>query len=679
MARLSMTNLRLSMRLILLLGVFAVGFVCFATVSFVVLKHVQVNGPIYSQIVQNKDLVADILPPPEYIIESYLVTLQMQSEPDALLLQGMAKRCGQLHEEYLERHQLWVNELEEGPMKDWLVNKSYEPAIAFYKVCNEQFLPTLLAGQREESAKILEQQLKPLYNQHRAAIDEVVKLANEQLGQQEANARSTVSANTLYLSVIASLCLLGSAVFAWLVTRSILRPMKLIIHRVRDIAEGEGDLTKRVDIDSHDEIGTLAQLINRFIQKLQELIGDVSASAHEVATTATQIAASGEQMAAAIKQQSQQAGQISSAVEQLSASVTEVARKSSEASGNAEQSGSAAAEGGRIVQETIDGMKSINEAVSSSSVSVQALGRRGEQIGQIIEVINDIADQTNLLALNAAIEAARAGEHGKGFAVVADEVRKLADRTTKATGEVSESITAIQTETTQAVQRMNHGTEQVKTGVEHATEAGLSLQQIVSSTSDVANMIQSIAAAVEQQSAASEQITQNIETISLVSRQSSDGAEQTAQAALQMSQKAEHLLQIVGKFRVKRDGADQRAQPDFASIRTAHLKWRTRLRDFLDGKQALSTAQATSHRECELGKWLYGHAMQSYSDNPHMHQLEQLHEQLHNNVRRIIELKHAGKVHDAERALMELSDQSHHVIDLLNQIEADLKSYAKAA
>ena len=185
---------------------------------------------------------------------------------------------------------------------------------------------------------------------------------------------------------------------------------------------------------------------------------------------------------------------------------------------------------------------------------MQELGKRGEQIGQVIEVINDIADQTNLLALNAAIEAARAGEHGRGFAVVADEVRKLADRTTQATEEVAQSITAIQQETDTAVQRMRAGPERVTQGVELAGRAGASLEEIVAGAGDVAGLVQSIAAAAEQQSSASEEVSRNVESITAVASQAAEGAQQSAAASAQLSGKAEQLQQLVGRFTLSRKG-----------------------------------------------------------------------------------------------------------------------------
>ncbi len=303
--------------------------------------------------------------------------------------------------------------------------------------------------------------------------------------------------------------LVGACVLFVLVLRQVLaKPCHRVIAMMRDVAEGEGDLTKRMNMNRADEVGQLCHWFDKFMDNMQNIIKQVAGATGDVAAAATEIAASSEQM---------------------SASVSEVARQCAKAADSADQSGKIATQGGQVVQETVEGMQGINQAVSESAASVQALGQRGEQIGAVIAVINDIADQTNLLALNAAIEAARAGEHGRGFAVVADEVRKLAERTTKATEEISGSITSIQSETTNAVQRMNRGTEQVKAGVERASIAGESLDKIVHQAKEVAGMIQSISAAAEEAGA---------------------GSTQSAAAAGQLSSKAEQLRELVGRFRV---------------------------------------------------------------------------------------------------------------------------------
>jgi methyl-accepting chemotaxis protein len=350
---------------------------------------------------------------------------------------------------------------------------------------------------------------------------------------------------------IAGVATLVAALLATFITLGIVRPVKAMVASLRDIAEGEGDLTARVEAKSRDELGDLANWVNTFIAKVHDIIFEVATATDEVASGATEIAASAEEMAAGIEEQSAQVDQVTTAMEEMSTSVVQVADKARDAATSADESGKVAGNGGEIVQQTIDGMNSISEAVSAGAASVTELGRRGEQIGQIIGVINDIADQTNLLALNAAIEAARAGEHGRGFAVVADEVRKLAERTQQATEEVTSSIKEIQDETGEAVKRMDDGIEQVKAGVDHAEQAGDSLRLIVTNAQDLSQMVASIAAVTEQQSAAAEQVSRNVENIASVSRESAQGASQAASAAAQMSGKAEQLRQIVSQFKLR--------------------------------------------------------------------------------------------------------------------------------
>jgi methyl-accepting chemotaxis protein len=292
-----------------------------------------------------------------------------------------------------------------------------------------------------------------------------------------------------------------------IIARGISRPVSRMASTIRAAAESN-DLTTRLDIRRRDEIGQLAGSTNTLLDRMQQLVGDVAKVAHDVAGAASQIAASAEEM---------------------SASVSEVARQAASATDAAAESGKVAQAGGQAVEQTIHGMQRIHEAVECGNRNVTDLGSKAEQIGKVIAVINDVAEQTNLLALNAAIEAARAGEHGRGFAVVADEVRKLAERTTRATEEVASSIQAIQSQTRTACDSMSAGTGQVREGVELAEKAGNNLREIVTRATSVAGMISSISAASQQAGA---------------------GATESATAATHLAAKANDLLGLVN-FKLK--------------------------------------------------------------------------------------------------------------------------------
>ncbi len=338
-------------------------------------------------------------------------------------------------------------------------------------------------------------------------------------------------------------------IFMVLMRRMLGNPLAQIVTIMK--AAGEGDLTQRLDLKRNDEMGTLANWFNGFLDNLSGMIKEVRGASQSVASASGEIAASAEEMAAGLQEQENQTQQVAAAVEELSQSVGEVASKSSEATSASEQSQHLAEEGGEVVRSTVQEMQGIANEVNASAQTVNSLGEQSQKIGEIIAVINDIADQTNLLALNAAIEAARAGEHGRGFAVVADEVRKLAERTTQATEEVSQSIRGIQGETSSAVTQIESSSQRVGRGVELAGKAGQSLETIVSGSKNVQSMVQDIAAAANQQATASDEIARAIENISGVTRQSSEGAGQASQAAADLAHQSEHLMALVDKFKTE--------------------------------------------------------------------------------------------------------------------------------
>jgi methyl-accepting chemotaxis protein len=362
----------------------------------------------------------------------------------------------------------------------------------------------------------------------------------------ELSKEALVKTTSVMVAIV--LAIVGMTYF--LLRTIILNPINQIMLISKDIAQGEGDLTKRVPVHGSDEIATLGGYFNLFIEKLQKMIGKVAHVTDKVASASVELSATAEEISKGTDTLTSRASQTAAAVEEMNATVSQVAQNSGKAAMLAQETVKTAKDGGSVVSDTISGMQQLSDAVSSSATIISELGKSSDQIGEIVRVIEDIADQTNLLALNAAIEAARAGEQGRGFAVVADEVRKLAERTTKATKEIGDMIRQIQQDTRGAVESMQQGTVKVTSGVDLVNRTGEALSRIVEMVSESADMIRQIAVASEEQSVATQQIASDIENVAKVTKESASGANESAKASHDLSQLATELQGIVGSFKL---------------------------------------------------------------------------------------------------------------------------------
>ncbi len=356
----------------------------------------------------------------------------------------------------------------------------------------------------------------------------------------------------LFASVLAGIIVGG--IISVVTTRRITRPISTVVAAMHRIVQG--DLSgEDLEITTDDELGDMAQSANGMQQSLREMIGSVSAGAERIAAASEELSATAAEQAQGAASQKDQTHQVAASMQEMSSTVGQVAENSNKASEASRKAADTARLGGRIVEDALSKMRAIADSVGQTAQKVQELGKSSNQIGEIIGVIDDIADQTNLLALNAAIEAARAGEQGRGFAVVADEVRKLAERTSKATKEITAMIQNIQTETKSAVEAMESGTKQVALGVESTTQAGSSLHEIIKTSEQVGDMILLIATAATEQSSATEEINSSIEQIAKITEESAAGTQESAKAVGELSNLATHLHALVGKFKVKAKAA----------------------------------------------------------------------------------------------------------------------------
>ncbi len=349
----------------------------------------------------------------------------------------------------------------------------------------------------------------------------------------------------------ALLLLLGLIVFSsWLVARTVTLPVKAVVDSIKDIAQGEGDLTIRLPIHGRNEIGELSEWFNTFVGKLHGIISQVAGNALQLASAATELQSTSREMSESVSQLSSQSTTLATAGEEMAATSNDIAGNCHHAATNAQQAADTTRQGFEVVTNTVAGIRFRGEKTRENAQLVASLGERSEQIGDIVGTIEDIADQTNLLALNAAIEAARAGEQGRGFAVVADEVRALAERTTRATKEIGTMIRGIQQETKAAIASMEEGVKGTERGAGEAAQLEISLQGILDQVNAVTDQINQIATAAEEQTSTTREISHNVLNLNDLAHQNSRGIQETAIAAGNVSQQAEELQRLVGQFRL---------------------------------------------------------------------------------------------------------------------------------
>ena len=352
--------------------------------------------------------------------------------------------------------------------------------------------------------------------------------------------------NTLLLAT--ALALAFGLFAAWSITRQIVVPLAQTLKVAEHIAAG--DLTHNLTSNRQDELGQLQRAIQSMTQGLRELIGGISDGVTQIASAAEELSAVTEQTSAGVNSQKVETDQVATAMNEMTATVQEVARNAEEASEAAVAADQQAREGDKVVAEAIAQIERLALEVGHSTEAMGELKRESDKIGSVLDVIKSVAQQTNLLALNAAIEAARAGEAGRGFAVVADEVRSLAQRTQKSTEEIEELIVGLQSGTQQVATIMDNSRSLTDSSVELTRRAGGSLESITRTVSAIQAMNQQIAAAAEQQSAVAEEINRSVLNVRDVSDQTSAASEETAASSVELARLGTHLQRLVGRFRV---------------------------------------------------------------------------------------------------------------------------------
>lgn len=401
-----------------------------------------------------------------------------------------------------------------------------------------------------EARDIIANNVMPLFEQFSKAIDKHVhfnvKLGEAVKQQGEKNYDNSLQ-TMLFISVGTGILTL--VLFIWLF-RQVANPLRLAMATLFDIQHNL-NFTLRAKVAQQDEIGLTLSAVNRLLDTLQQTFTEFSVGSLQIKSTAESLSQAAHHLASSASQANDATSLIAAGVEEMTVSITDISQRTQEASRITNESGKLASDGGTTIDRTVKAINEIAEAIRQASSEVTALGDGISRIGGVVNVISDVAGQTNLLALNAAIEAARAGEQGRGFAVVADEVRKLAERTAQSTREISETVEAIQQGSQLTVTKMVQVEEKVAQGVAMATESGEIITQIRQASHRVMDQVGEITIAIREQSSAAESIAHQVEQIAQVVQQTSSTAEETSAAAEELNVTTENIHQQISRYRIQ--------------------------------------------------------------------------------------------------------------------------------
>ena len=531
----------LNKRLLSIVWLSVAGYVVLTVVSFLTLQQVAVNGPIYQRLSEEKDLIADVLPPPLYIVESYLLAHELPQADPMTERPAIKQRLEQLQKEYAARQGHWRQILPETALKELLLRRADAPAQTFFRTINTKLIPAVEAGDIAGAERIIDE-LRGHYTAHRQIIDEIVKQVVIKAEEDQQQARAEIEDSKWLMGLLILACAAIVSIYAQRQSTSIFRRIGGEPQQVMDVAQdiAKGDLTAQLEVRSRS-YPNLVLSISQMRDGLNQIIKHVVHGAASLRQEANSVELRSQEIAQRLNQQQSSITQAATAMHEMAVTVKDVARNANETLALTEKANDMAKEGETAVDRVTDETQRLAEAVYQSRDLVTQVAADGKKISSVTDVINSIAEQTNLLALNAAIEAARAGEQGRGFAVVADEVRVLASRTQSSTKEIQTTIQVLQQGLEQAVRALGASADNAQQTVTTAQQAHTVLGGISELMGSIHDRNVQIAAAAEQQGTVTHDIESQVIQISEQSQSSCEQAELTVQAS-------SILMQVIGKL-----------------------------------------------------------------------------------------------------------------------------------
>ncbi len=534
-------------RMYTLVGTFLASLLLTHVMYAIVIYRVRVHGPLYERIERRKDVTNDVTPPAYNVIESFLVAQQIADAKDPIKRSKFVDRFRELRNQYQERHTYWLEELTDPQLRRTATVDAYQAAMDFYREVDERLIPAL-----ETNAAVDEilGRIERIYAVHENAVGRATKRAQELVKEDEDLADRTLASwiDTQIVVGLAVLTLL--IVLSAVIIRGILGSTNLLLERVGEMASGEADLTKRVAVQSRDEVGRLAQLINAVIQRIHDLIVRVRVSTVQLNATASEIAASSAEQKSTVHSFNASTTQISAGVQEITATGQGLLATMEEVHTRACEASSLAGVGRAGLSGMEATMQQLADATGSISVKLGMIREKAGGINSVVTTITKVADQTNLLSINAAIEAEKAGEAGRGFLVVAREIRRLADQTAVATLDIDQMVRQMQAAVSAGVMEMDKFSEQVRTGIHQVIQISGQMGQIIEHVQSLSGGFDSVKEGMRQQTEGARQINEAMLQLTSGVRQVNASVQEFSSAAEHLRQAAQVLQDEVGQFTV---------------------------------------------------------------------------------------------------------------------------------